>query len=36
MKSLYYLRSAAPIEAAKIDQKVEKRDVATEECAVCQ
>src|SRR5689334_4598206 len=36
MKSLYYLRSAAPIEAARIDEKAKKRDVATEECAVCQ
>ncbi len=36
MKSLYYLRSAAPIEAEKINAKVEKRDLANEECAVCQ
>ncbi len=36
VKSLYYLRSAAPIEAEKIDQKGQKRDVANEECAVCQ
>lgn len=36
MKSLYYLRSAAPIEAEKINMKVEKRDLANEECAVCQ
>lgn len=36
MKTLYYLRSAAPIQAANIDQKSQKRDVATEECAVCQ
>jgi ribonucleoside-diphosphate reductase alpha chain len=36
MKSLYYLRSAAPIEAEKINTKVEKRDLANEECAVCQ
>jgi ribonucleoside-diphosphate reductase alpha chain len=36
MKSLYYLRSAAPIEAEKINTKVQKRDLANEECAVCQ
>lgn len=36
VKSLYYLRSAAPIQADSIDMKVAKRDVATEECAVCQ
>lgn len=43
MKTLYYLRSAAPIEAARIDGAVAfalasppKRDLATEECAVCQ
>jgi ribonucleoside-diphosphate reductase alpha chain len=36
MKSLYYLRSAAPIEAERIDGKTMKRDVANEECAVCQ
>ncbi len=36
VKSLYYLRSAAPIEADRIDMKVEKRDLANEECAVCQ
>lgn len=36
LKSLYYLRSAAPIEAARINEKSEKRDIANEECAVCQ
>ena len=36
VKSLYYLRSAAPIEADRIDVKVQKRDLANEECAVCQ
>jgi ribonucleoside-diphosphate reductase alpha chain len=36
VKSLYYVRSTAPIQAADIDVKVTKRDVATEECAVCQ
>lgn len=36
LKSLYYLRSAAPIEASRIDGKAEKRDLANEECAVCQ
>jgi ribonucleoside-diphosphate reductase alpha chain len=38
-KSLYYLRSAAPIEADAIDNaqlKVQVRDFANEECAVCQ
>lgn len=35
MKTLYYLRSAAPIEAARIDN-TPKRDFTTEECAVCQ
>lgn len=36
MKSLYYLRSAAPIEAEKIAVQTKKRDIANEECAVCQ
>ncbi len=40
MKSLYYLRSAAPIQADSIDAaqaaKVQQRDFANEECAVCQ
>ena len=36
MKSLYYVRSAAPIEAERIEGKVAKRDFTTEECAVCQ
>ena len=36
VKSLYYLRSAAPIHAESIDAQTIKRDVATEECAVCQ
>ncbi len=36
VKSLYYLRSSAPIEAEKISMKVEKRNLETEECAVCQ
>ncbi len=36
VKSLYYLRSAAPIEADSIGMASEKRDIANEECAVCQ
>lgn len=36
LKSLYYLRSAAPIEADAISIQTTKRDVANEECAVCQ
>ena len=36
VKSLYYVRSAAPIQAESIDVQSVKRDVATEECAVCQ
>ena len=36
VKTMYYLRSAAPIEADSIDIATQKRDVATEECAVCQ
>jgi ribonucleoside-diphosphate reductase alpha chain len=36
VKSLYYLRSSAPIEAEKISRESVKRDVANEECAVCQ
>lgn len=44
MKSLYYLRSSSPIEAARVEAASEfvsadvaaKRDFATEECAVCQ
>jgi ribonucleoside-diphosphate reductase alpha chain len=36
VKSLYYLRSAAPIHADSISAQTVKRDVATEECAVCQ
>ncbi len=36
VKSLYYLRSASPIQAESIDAQSIKRDVATEECAVCQ
>lgn len=36
VKSLYYVRSSAPIQATSIDMKVEKRNVAAEECAVCQ
>lgn len=36
VKSLYYLRSSAPIEADKISMKSEKRNLDTEECAVCQ
>lgn len=36
LKSLYYLRSAAPIQADSIAVMTTKRDVATEECAVCQ
>lgn len=45
LKSMYYLRSAAPIEAARVEAAdnaafvtapATKRDFATEECAVCQ
>lgn len=36
VKSLYYVRSAAPIQADSIAIQSTKRDVATEECAVCQ
>ena len=36
VKSLYYVRSSAPIQAEKIEGEVTKRDVANEECAVCQ
>ncbi len=36
VKSLYYVRSASPIHAESIDAQSVKRDVATEECAVCQ
>ncbi len=36
VKTLYYLRSASPIIADNINIKVTKRDLATEECAVCQ
>jgi ribonucleoside-diphosphate reductase alpha chain len=36
LKTLYYLRSAAPIEAEKINQNRAQRDLANEECAVCQ
>lgn len=36
VKSLYYLRSSAPIQADSISMKVEKRNLDTEECAVCQ
>ncbi|MFZ2682232.1 MAG: ribonucleoside-diphosphate reductase subunit alpha [Patescibacteria group bacterium] len=36
LKSLYYLRSAAPIQADSISIDTTKRDVANEECAVCQ
>ena len=36
VKSLYYLRSAAPIQAENISATSTKRDVANEECAVCQ
>ncbi len=36
IKSLYYLRSSAPIHAESINMQSTKRDVATEECAVCQ
>jgi ribonucleoside-diphosphate reductase alpha chain len=44
MKTLYYLRSSAPIEAARVESAetnfvtmpATKRDFATEECAVCQ
>lgn len=36
VKSLYYVRSSAPIQATSIEGVVVKRDVANEECAVCQ
>lgn len=36
VKSLYYLRSAAPIHADSIEEVSVKRDLANEECAVCQ
>ncbi len=36
VKTLYYLRSAAPIQAETIEAQSIKRDVANEECAVCQ
>lgn len=37
VKTLYYLRSAAPIEAEKINREaVKQRDFTSEECAVCQ
>ena len=43
VKTLYYVRSSAPIEAENIERGtlgvkniVEKRDLANEECAVCQ
>lgn len=36
VKTLYYLRSSAPIEADKVNVKMVKRDLSTEECAVCQ
>lgn len=36
VKTLYYMRSSSPIEADKINMKVVKRDLANEECAVCQ
>ncbi|MBP9827969.1 ribonucleoside-diphosphate reductase subunit alpha [Patescibacteria group bacterium] len=36
LKSLYYFRSSAPIQADSISMESQKRDVSTEECAVCQ
>lgn len=36
VKSLYYLRSSAPIEATRINEEVIQRDIENEECAVCQ
>ncbi len=36
LKSLYYLRSSAPIQADSVGIATQKRDVANEECAVCQ
>lgn len=36
VKSLYYFRSSAPIQADSIGVATTKRDVANEECAVCQ
>lgn len=36
IKSLYYFRSSAPIQADSIGVATQKRDLANEECAVCQ
>ncbi|MEK7132389.1 MAG: ribonucleoside-diphosphate reductase subunit alpha [Patescibacteria group bacterium] len=36
VKTLYYLRSSAPIQADNIAIASQKRDLANEECAVCQ
>lgn len=36
VKSLYYFRSASPIQADSISVQTQKRDLANEECAVCQ
>jgi ribonucleoside-diphosphate reductase alpha chain len=36
VKSLYYFRSSAPIQADSIAIESKKRDLANEECAVCQ
>jgi ribonucleoside-diphosphate reductase alpha chain len=36
VKSLYYLRSSSPIQATSIEATSVKRDLANEECAVCQ
>lgn len=36
VKTLYYLRSSSPIQAENISIATTKRDVANEECAVCQ
>ncbi len=36
VKTLYYLRSSSPIEADKVNMTLAKRDLANEECAVCQ
>lgn len=36
VKTLYYLRSSAPIQADSIAIESTKRDLANEECAVCQ
>lgn len=36
VKTLYYMRSSAPIEATRINESTQTRDIENEECAVCQ